>query len=170
MTQPCDLAAVEALEQFKSKSLSPLELFESCVSRIESINPTVNAVVASDLEKGMATARHMTEALAKGEDLGILGGLPVGIKDLEATAGLRTTWGSLEFEHHIPDEDDKIVSDLRQHGGNIFCKTNTPEFGAGGNTKNKVYGVTTNPFDTEKTCAGSSGGTAVALALSLIHI
>lgn len=170
MTEPCDLTAVEALSLLENKSLSPLELYDSCVSRIESVNPSVNAIVASDLEQGRKNAQQMTNALGKGESPGLLNGLPVGIKDLEATASLRTTWGSLEFEHHVPEADDKIVADIRKHGGNVFCKTNTPEFGAGGNTVNRVYGATCNPFDLSKTCAGSSGGTAVALATGMVPV
>ncbi len=170
MTEPCDLSAVEALQHIQERQLSPLELFDSCVKRIEATNPTVNAVVAMDLDLGRDTAVDMANRLGKGESLGVLGGLPVGIKDLEATKDLRTTWGSLQFKDHVPDVDDKIVADLKAHGGNVFCKTNTPEFGAGGNTVNKVYGATCNPFDTEKTCAGSSGGTAVALATGMLPI
>lgn len=170
MTEPCDLSAVDALACINSKALSPLELLQSCIDRIESINPVLNAVVASDYEAGLACARELTEKIHRGEEIGLLGGLPVGIKDLEATANLTTTWGSKLFEHDIPEEDDFIVSNIRKHGGNIFCKTNTPEFGAGGNTVNLVYGATGNPFDVSKTCAGSSGGTAVALATGMVPL
>lgn len=170
MTEPCDLSAVDALANIKLKELSPLELLQSCISRIESVNPALNAVVASDNETGLLRARELTEKIHKGEDVGLLGGLPVGIKDLEATANLRTTWGSKIHENEIPEEDDFIVSKIRKHGGNIFCKTNTPEFGAGGNTVNLVYGATGNPFDVSKTCAGSSGGTAVALATGMLPL
>ncbi|MEM7259518.1 MAG: amidase family protein [Pseudomonadota bacterium] len=170
MAEPCDLTAVEARAQIEAGNLSPVELFDSCIGRIDSVNPVLNAVVASDPELGRANAVKMTDRMTSGESLGLLGGLPTGIKDLEATKDLRTTWGSLQFKDHIPDADDKIVADLRSHDGNVFCKTNTPEFGAGGNTVNKVFGATCNPFDTVKTCAGSSGGTAVALATGMLPV
>lgn len=170
MSEPCDLSAVDALASINSKELSPLELLQSCIQRIERVNPALNAVVASDNEAGLAHARKLTEKIQRGDDVGLLGGLPVGIKDLEATANLRTTWGSRLFEHEIPEEDDFIVANIRKHGGNIFCKTNTPEFGAGANTVNLVYGATGNPFDVAKTCAGSSGGTAVALATGMVPL
>jgi len=170
MTEPCDLSATQARAQFDKKNLSPLELFDSCIGRIESVNPTLNAVVAMDLEAGRDHASQKTEHLAKGNDLGTLGGLPVGIKDLECTDGLRTTFGSLQYKDHVPDADDFLVANIKAHGGNVFCKTNTPEFGAGGNTVNKVYGATCNPFSIEKTCAGSSGGTAVALAVGMLPV
>src|SRR5262249_56194871 len=96
---------------------------------------------------------------------GVLHGLPVGIKGLEPVKGMRSTWGSLIFAEHIPDADAAMVANLRASGANIFCKTNTPEFAAGGNTRNRVYGATGNPFNPELTIGGSSGGSAAALAL-----
>ncbi len=93
-----------------------------------------------------------------GEYLGLLHGLPVGIKDLEATRGLRTTWGSPIYENHVPEEDALAVANIREEGALIFTKTNTPEFGAGANTKNNVYGATGNPFNPELSCAGSLRG------------
>ncbi len=170
MTEPCDLSAVNALASIRCGDLSPLELYQSCVDRIESVNPALNAIVAIDPDAGHAFAKAATKKLYEGSELGILQGLPVGIKDLEATKNLRTTWGSKVFEHEIPQEDDSIVANIRRHDGNIFCKTNTPEFGAGGNTVNRVYGATCNPFDATKTCAGSSGGTAVALATGMLPL
>lgn len=170
MGEICDLGALEALARLKRRELSPVEMMQSCLDRIEAVNGAVNAVVALDAAAGMARARADEKRLAAGEELGLLGGLPVGVKDLEATAGLCTTWGSLLHEGHIPDVDDDMVADVRAADGNIFCKTNTPEFGAGANTVNRVYGATGNPFDTEKTCAGSSGGSAVALATGMMPL
>ena len=95
--------------------------------------------------------------------LGLLHGLPIGVKDLQDTAGMRTTYGSLLYKDHVPDADNSAVARVRGEGGIILAKTNTPEFGAGANTVNRVYGATGNPFDPVKTCAGSSGGSAVAL-------
>lgn len=170
MTEPCDLGAVEARTLIDKKSLSPVELLQSCLNRIEQVNGALNAVVAMDVEAAMQRARAVEKQLAAGEDIGLLGGLPVGVKDLEATAGMRTTQGSLLYQDHIPDADHGMVARLRSHDGNIFCKTNTPEFGAGANTVNRVYGATGNPFAVEKTCAGSSGGTAVALATGMMPL
>lgn len=170
MTEPCELSAVNALASIRSGELSPLELYQSCMKRIELVNPTLNAIVAIDPDAGLACAQATIKRINDGSTSGILQGLPVGIKDLEATKGLRTTWGSKVFEHEVPQEDDFIVANIRRHGGNIFCKTNTPEFGAGGNTVNRVYGATSNPFNVTKTCAGSSGGTAVALATGMLPL
>ena len=168
MTEPFKLSAVEALAEMKAGNLSPVELFDSCQQRIDAVNPAVNAIVAIDVEAGRAQAKEAEKKYLNGEDAGLLGGLPVGVKDLDATAGLKTTWGSLLFKDHVPVADDPMVARVRDSGANIYCKTNTPEFGAGGNTKNRVYGTTCNPFDKEKTCAGSSGGTAVALATDML--
>ena len=106
----------------------------------------------------------------RGDALGLLHGLPTAIKDLHPVAGLRSTWGSLIFKDHVPEADDPMVANLRAAGANIFAKTNVPEFGAGANTRNRVYGPTTNPFDATLTPAGSSGGAAAALALGQVPI
>src|SRR5262245_38059741 len=170
MTEPCDLGAVEARRLIGERALSPEELLESCVRRIERTNPAVNAIVAMDVDAARRRAREIEQALARGEDVGLLAGLPIGVKDLQATAGLRTTSGSLLFKDHVPAEDEFGVANLRKAGGVILAKTNTPEFGAGANTVNRVYGATGNPFDPSKTCAGSSGGSAVALALGQVPL
>ena len=170
MTEACDLGAVEARRLIGCKALSPVDLLESCLSRIDSVDGALNAVVAIDPDAARKKARQDEQAVMNGDDLGPLHGLPTGIKDLEAVAGLRTTWGSLLFENHVPDKDDTMVASVRTAGANVFCKTNTPEFGAGANTKNRVFGATGNPFDPEKTCAGSSGGSAVALAAGMMPL
>ena len=164
MTHPCDLSAIEARRLIGMRKLSPVELLESCLRRIEKTNPHINAIVALDEKRAIAAAKTAEEAVHRGEALGILHGLPVGIKDLQATKGLRTTWGSLLFENHIPTDDAAYVAQVRAAGGIILAKTNTPEFGAGANTTNRVYGPTGNPFNPSMTCGGSSGGSAVALA------
>lgn len=170
MTEPCDLSAVEARRLIGTKALSPVELFDSCRQRTDAVDGALNAVVARDDALGRAQAELAEKAVLSGEDLGPLHGLPVGIKDLEPVKGLRSTFGSLLYEHHVPDEDDSMVANVRAAGANIFSKTNTPEFGAGANTKNRVYGATGNPFDPVKTCAGSSGGSAVALAAGMMPL
>ena len=165
MSEPCDLSAIEARRMISAKQLSPVELVESCIKRIEATNGAVNAIVAMDEEAALEAARSAERAVVHGEPLGLLHGLPIGVKDLQATAGLRTTWGSLIHEDHVPEEDETTVANLRDEGAIILAKTNTPEFGAGANTRNRVYGATGNPFDPSKTCGGSSGGSAVALSL-----
>lgn len=164
-SEPCDLSAVAARRLIGAKKLSPVELLESCLKRTAATNPAVNAVVAQNEELARATAKSQEADVMAGNPLGLLHGLPVGIKDLEPVAGLRSTWGSLIFKDHVPAEDGANVANVRMAGANIFAKTNTPEFGAGANTRNRVYGATGNPFDPVLTAAGSSGGSAVALAV-----
>ncbi|MGI9521384.1 MAG: amidase [Hyphomicrobiaceae bacterium] len=170
MTKPCDLSAIEARRLIGNKSLSPVELLESCLDRIAETNPALNAIVAVDEEGARAAANNAERAVLNGEPLGPLHGLPIGIKDLQATAGLTTTYGSLIYKDFVPDEDEDSVANLRDEGAVILAKTNTPEFGAGANTKNRVYGATGNPFDPQKTCGGSSGGSAVALAVGQVPL
>lgn len=170
MTNPCDLTALEARRLIGSKQLSPVELVASCLKRVQEANPTLNAVVAMDEGQALKQAKKAEDAVMKGDDLGLLHGLPVAIKDLDETAGLRTTWGSLIYKDHVPDKDADMVANVRAAGANIFAKTNTPEFGAGANTTNKVYGPTGNPFDRDKTCGGSSGGSAVAVATGMMPL
>ncbi len=170
MTEACDLSAVEARRLIGRRQLSPVELLDSCVKRIEATNARVNAVVAMDVERARKDAKAAEASIQAGADQGLLTGLPIGVKDLQATKGLRTTWGSLLFKDHVPLEDELSVANVRKAGGVILAKTNTPEFGAGANTTNRVYGPTGNPFDPVKTCGGSSGGSAVALALGHVPL
>jgi Asp-tRNA(Asn)/Glu-tRNA(Gln) amidotransferase A subunit family amidase len=170
MTNACDLTAVEARHLIGTKELSPVELLESCISRIEAVNPTVNAIVATCYERAREEAQSAERAVMQGEPLGALHGLPFGVKDLNCTEGVRTTFGSLIHEDFVPEEDERMVADLRAAGAVLLGKTNTPEFGAGANTVNKVYGATVNPFDTARTCGGSSGGSAVALATGMLPL
>jgi amidase len=167
MTEPCDLTAIEARTQIGDKRLSPVELLESCIARIEAVDPAVNAMVARDFDRARAAAKRAEQAVMAGDALGPLHGLPVGIKDLTAVAGLRTTWGSTIFANHVPAADEANVTNIRAAGGIVIGKTNTPEWGAGANTRNAVYGVTGNAFDPTKSAAGSSGGSAVALACGM---
>lgn len=170
MSSLCDLTAVELAKGMRAREISPVELFDSCLERIAAVNPTLNAVVATDESAGRAAAQAAERAFAAGEDPGPLAGLPLGIKDLNETKGLKTTYGSPMHADFVPKEDCGLVASLRAAGGSIFAKTNTPEFGAGANTTNKVYGVTGNPYDPALTCAGSSGGSAVALATSMLPL
>ncbi len=170
MTDPCDLSAVEARRLIGGKKLPPLELLESCIARIEAVNPAVNAVVAMDYARARADAKSAEDAVMRGGDLPALHGLPLGIKDLSVTKGLRTTFGSPIYADWIPDADENIVATLRRAGAVIVGKTNTTEFGAGSNTTNPVFGPTRNPFDLARTCGGSSGGSAVALAANMLPL
>ena len=167
MTEPCDLTASEARRLIGRKALSPVELLESCLARIEAVNHAVNAMVALDANRARAAAKAAEAAVMRGDELGPLHGLPVGIKDLEETEGLRTTYGSPIFRDFVPDQDCAMVANIRRAGGIVIGKTNTPEFGAGANTRNAVYGATGNPFDPARSAAGSSGGSAVALATGM---
>lgn len=167
MTEPCDLTAVEARSRIRDGSLKVSELLESCIQRIEARNPEVNAVVATCFDTARVQAAEMDMTRLSTTELPPLFGLPVLVKDLIETKDLCTTYGSLCFEGYIPKEDAGIVEKLRHAGAIILGKTNTPEFGAGANTFNKVYGATRNPYDPALTCGGSSGGSAVALACGM---
>jgi amidase len=170
MSELCDLSAVELRRLIGAKQISPVELLASCRARIERVNGALNAFVATCLERAAGEAEAAERAVMAGEALGPLHGLAVGIKDLALTEGLRTTFGSPQFAALVPEADERQVSAIRAAGGIVVGKTNTPEFGAGANTVNPVYGATGNPFDPEKTCAGSSGGSAVALAVGMVPL
>ena len=170
MTEPCDLPATEARALIGRRKLSASELLESCIARIEAVDHAVNAMVARDYDRARIAAKQADAAVARGDKLSSLHGLPFGVKDLEDVAGLRTTFGSPIFRNNIPTTDQGNVARIKAAGGIVLGKTNTPEFGAGANTRNAVYGVTGNPFDPQKSAAGSSGGSAVALATGMVPI
>ena len=170
MTEPCDLSAVEARALIGEKKLSATELLESCIARIEAVDHAVNAMVARDYGRARAAAKEADAAVARGDALPALHGLPIGVKDLEDVAGLRTTYGSTLFRDHVPEKDQLIVAHTREAGAILLGKTNTPEWGAGANTRNGVYGATGNPFDPSRSAAGSSGGSGVALACGMVPI
>ncbi|MFN4088510.1 MAG: amidase [Alphaproteobacteria bacterium] len=169
-TEMCDLSAVELRRMIGTKEISPVELLDACIARIEAVNPAVNALVAMDLDAARRAAREAEQAVMRGDELGVLHGLPTGVKDLNDTAGLRTTYGSPLFADHVPEKDERMVAAVRAAGAVIVAKTNTPEWGAGANTRNPVYGATGNPFDPKRICGGSSGGSAVALALGMLPV
>ena len=170
MQKLCDLSALMLRNLIVNKDISPLELLESCIERIRTVDGPLNAFITDNYKMAKEEARRAEKAVLDGDDLGILHGIPVGIKDLEATAGIRTTFGSLLFSKNIPKKDQGSVANVRAAGGIILGKTNTPEFGAGGNTRNLVFGATKNPFDISKTCGGSSGGSAVALSAGMVPL
>jgi amidase len=163
-------SAVELARRLQSGEISAVEVVRAHLERIEALNPTLNAIVTLVPERALDAARAADARRARGEVLGPLHGLPIAHKDLVATAGIRTTFGSKLFEDFVPKRDDLIVERLRTAGAICIGKTNTPEFGAGSQTYNEVFGVTRNPYDLGKTCGGSSGGAAVALAAGMLPI
>lgn len=168
MTELCDLSAVELRRLIGRKAISPVELLESCLRRIEAANPALNAITATCIERAKSEAKAAEKAALAGDELGPLHGLPIGIKDLNETAGLKTTWGSPIYKDYVPEKDERMVAAVRRAGAIVVGKTNVPEFGAGANTNNPVWGPTGNPFDPARICGGSSGGSAVALATSML--
>jgi amidase len=163
----CFVPAAELLRLYKTGKASPLEVMQAVFARIDAVNPTLNAYVTLARESAFAAARKATAALKRKTALPPLHGIPVSIKDLTPTKGLRTTWGSKIFANHVPEEDAITVERLKRAGAIVVGKTNTPEFGAGGNTFNAVFGPTRNPWNPALTCGGSSGGAAVALATGM---
>jgi amidase len=166
----CFTSTVEMARLISTKKLSAREALAEHLKQIELVNPKVNAIVTLVPEMAAEAAAKADELQARKEKLGPLHGLPVAHKDLMETRGIRTTFGSTLYKDHIPTEDDLIVERIRRAGAITIGKTNTPEFGAGSQTFNKVFGATHNPYDLTKTCGGSSGGAAVALACGLAPV
>lgn len=164
------LSAVELRRLIEARQISPVELLEACIARIEAVNPFVNAVTATCFERARSEARAAERAVLEGRPLGLLHGLPMGVKDLEATEGLLTTLGSPLYRDHVPTADNVLVARLRAAGAIVVGKTNVPELGAGANTRNAVWGATGNPFDPRLNAGGSSGGSAAALACDMLPV
>src|SRR5271169_1188012 len=166
----CFMSAVEMAALIRARKLSAREALAAHLKQIERVNPKVNAIVTLVPEMAADAAAKADEMQAHGETLGPLHGLPVAHKDLFETRGIRTTFGSLLYKDNVPTENDIVVERMRRAGAITIGKTNTPEFGAGSQTFNKVFGATHNPYDLTKTCGGSSGGAAVALACGLVPV
>lgn len=162
-----EMTATELRRLIGRRKISPVELAEASIERVERLNHAVNAVVAWDFDRMLSEARAAEDQVGAGEPLGPLHGLPVAVKDMNDVAGLPTTYGSEIYASNVPKEDDALVASLRAAGATFLAKTNVPEWSAGANTRNRVYGATANPFDLERTCAGSSGGSAVALCTGM---
>jgi amidase len=162
------LPAVALARMLRAKELSAAELLAACLDRIERLNPALNAVVTLAPEQARAAAETADKAAARGEFRGPLHGLPIAIKDLADTAGIRTTCGSPIMADNVPATDSAYVASIKRAGAIVIGKTNTPEFGAGSQTFNPVFGVTRNPYDTARTPGGSSGGAAAAVAARLV--
>jgi amidase len=163
-------SAVDLAARIRKREISVVEVVEAHLRRIEAVNPTINAIVTLTAERAIADGHAADAALAAGHAPGLLFGLPVAHKDLVETKGIRTTYGSPIFAEYVPDFDALIVERLHAAGAITIGKTNTPEFGAGSQTFNAVFGVTRNPYDPSKTCGGSSGGAAVALACGMVPL
>jgi amidase len=161
------LPAVEVAALIRRRDLSPVEVIQAAQSQFEACNPTVNAVCTPAYEQALAEARAAEAAVMRDDPLGALHGLPVTIKDITETAGLRTTFGSKLYEHYVPEVDALEVARLKAAGGIVVGKSNTPEFAAGTNTRNPVFGQTLNPWNLALNPGGSSGGAAVALATGM---
>src|SRR5471030_1809315 len=163
------LSSVEMRRRIGTKEISPVELLEASLQQIERINPAVNAVTAMCVPRARKEAKAAETEVRRGEDLPLLHGLPTGIKDLEETKDLLTTYGSPLYRDFVPAYDNVMVGRVRAAGA-IVGKTNVPEFGAGSNSRNPVWGASGNPFNPMLNPGGSSGGSAVALATDMLPV
>src|SRR5687768_14623805 len=161
--------AAQLLTLLRKRELSAEELTATTLDRIADINPRLNAIVTLN-ERALDDARALDARRTRGEEPGPLFGLPVGIKDVTPVAGLRTTFGSPMYRDFVPTQDALVVQRFRAAGAIIIGKTNTPEFAAGGNTFNEVFGRTRNPWNLERSAGGSTGGGAAALATGMIAL
>ena len=163
----CALEAHVVVRLLKRKDLSPQELIDAADARLDQVDPNVNAVPTRCIERAR---NHANGLQGDVDDPGWLAGLPIGIKDLTAVSGVRSTFGTKALAQNIPKDSDPLVLRLEGRGGLVMGKTNTPEFGAGGNTYNDVFGATLNPYDTGLNAGGSSGGAAVSLATGTLWL
>jgi len=166
----CQMSAVELARRLARKEVSARDVMRAHLAQIERVNPKLNAVVTLVAEQAMANAAKADEAVMRRDPIGALHGLPAAHKDLVDTAGIRTTLGSPFYRDNVPARDALIVTRMRAAGAITVGKTNTPEFGAGSQTFNTVFGATRNPYDASRTCGGSSGGAAVAVAARMLPI
>src|SRR5687768_15882348 len=169
MTHITSFSATELRRRIAVREVTVVEYVESCLARVKELNPVLNAIVTLN-PNALEDAAQLDERLEKGDNPGPLCGLTVGIKDVTAVADLRTTYGSPIYADHVPEEDALVVQRLREAGAIILGKTNCPEFAAGGNTFNEVFGRTRNPWDTSKSAGGSTGGGAAALVTGSIAL
>lgn len=170
MTELCELDATALRALIGARQVSPVELLDSCIARIEATNPTLNAMVEMCLDRARDEARQAEKAVGPDVSLGPLHGLPVAIKEAENVAGLRSTKGSPIYADVVAEADCRMVTAIREAGGIIVGKTNVPTLTNGLTTDNPVYGPTLNPFSLDRTCAGSSGGAGVALAARMVPL
>ena len=163
-------SARELAQLIASRAVSPVEVLDAFLGVIEALNPKLNAIVTLAAEQARDAARLAEAAVMKGEPLGPLHGLPIGVKDVTPTAGIRTTFASPLFKDYVPTEDAEAVRRLKAAGAIVLAKTNTPEFACGANTNNVLFGPTRNPWNPALSPAGSSGGSAVAVAAGMVPI
>jgi amidase len=166
----CFLPAVELAERLRKKEISAREVLSAHLDQIERVNPKVNAIVTLVAEQALAEADRQDDAIVRRGIMGPLHGLPIAHKDLQPTRGIRTTFGSPIYRDFVPDADSLVVERIKAAGAITIGKTNVPEFGAGSQTFNPVFGATRNPYDRSKTSGGSSGGAATALACGFMPI
>ncbi len=167
----CFKDAVELAQMMRTKKVSAVEVMTAFLAQINRVNPQVNAIPTFiGEEAALRAAQEADKRLAQGQVPLALHGFPHAVKDLVATAGIRTTQGSPIYKDFLPTSDDLLVQRLKAAGAIIIGKTNTPEFGAGSHTFNPVFGPTRNPYDLSKSCGGSSGGAAVALACGMLPL
>ena len=170
MNELCAKTAVELRNLIDEKEISAVELLDAHLDQIALTNPSLNAIVTLVPDHAQQMAAKIDHQIAKGEKPGLLAGLPMAHKDLVQTKAIRTTFGSRLFEDFVPKENALVVQRLIDAGGITVGKTNVPEWGAGSQTFNDVFGETKNPFDLTRTCGGSSGGAAVALAARMLPL
>jgi Asp-tRNA(Asn)/Glu-tRNA(Gln) amidotransferase A subunit family amidase len=163
----CYTSAADLAAAVRARKLSPVEVTTAVLARIEAVNPDVNAFCTVAAERALADAKSAEAALMRREPLGRLHGVPISFKDLTPTAGIRTTFGSKIFEHHVSEEDAAVVERGRRAGAIVIGKTNTPEFGCKGVTDNLIFGHTRNPWSLGRIAGGSSGGAAAAVATGM---
>jgi amidase len=164
----CLTPATDLARMIRSGELSASELLAAVLARIEAVNPSVNAIVTLAAEQAQGVAKELDSLAARGEFRGPLHGLPIAVKDVAETKGIRTTFGSPIYASYVPSSDAPYVALLKQAGAVVIGKTNVPEFGAGSQTFNPVFGPTRNPFDVRLTVGGSSGGAAAAVATGMV--
>src|SRR5437773_6315458 len=157
----CFTPARQLARLIRARKLSATEVVNAFIAQIERVNPKVNAIVTFTPELALKKAKSADRGKP-------LAGLPIAYKDLVPTKDVRTTFGSLIYRDHVPTEDHAIVERLTAAGAILIGKTNTPEFGAGSQTFNKLFGATRNPYDPSKTCGGSSGGAGAAVACGML--
>ena len=163
-------SATELAALIKSRALSPVELLNASLATIARVNPKLNAIVTLAADQARDAARAAEAAVMRGDTVGALHGLPIGVKDVTLTGGIRTTFGSPLFKDFVPNEDAEAVRRLKAAGAIVLAKTNTPEFACGANTVNPVFGATRNPWNLALSPAGSSGGSAVAVATGMVPL
>jgi amidase len=163
-------SARELATLIAARKASPVEVLDAHLATIARVNPQLNAIVTLVADEAKKQAQAIEAALMRGEHIGPLGGLPIGVKDITPTAGIRTTYGSPLYKDNVPTEDAEVIGRLKAAGAIVIGKTNTPEFATGANTVNAVFGATCNPWNPTLSPAGSSGGSAVAVATGMVPL